>query len=221
MKDGIIVTISALLLGSALIAFAHGCKSNRKEITHMVEAKADTGRRWTDDDSIRHFTKMVEEGNMENVEALHKQQMDSVCRLLNLARKQVSGITTAQAQVSGRVEAPLVQVTPKDTIQGLPVGWEGNRFTWSDSFTHIEGYVDIAHKELCVDSLTGKADTCEVPGKAIVFYKVDVPIKYVTYWRRKHKVLWFRVGRKIYYMDISSKNPNAEILNFEAIQINK
>lgn len=221
MKDTIIITVSALLLGSALIAFAHGCKSNRKEITHMVEAAADTGRHWTDDDSIRHFTKMVEEGNAENIEALHKYQMDSVCKLYNLALKQISNVTNAHAQVSGTAVVPLTPVGIHDTVAGMPVGWQGNYFVYADSFTRITGYIDIAHMQLCIDSITGQQDSCMVEGKAVLAYKVDVPIKYVVYWKRKHKVLWFRVGRKIYYMDISSKNPNAEILNFESIQVNK
>lgn len=214
MKTKIIVVASALLLGVLLSLWATCNKG--KPVAQIATAIQDTGKRWSDQYGTEHLTKQVERGSYKELAVFSQRQMDSALKTYKINRKQLQGITNTQATVSGMGEAQVVPATMVDSVPGVPIGWEGNYFEWTDSFTKIEAYVDIAHDEVMADS-----SICTIPGKAVVFYTVNVPISHVTYWRRKHKFLWFRVGRKIYYMDVSSKNPNAVISNFQTIQVNE
>lgn len=214
-----IVIIAALLV--AIFSFYGKCKSDRKAavVIDLLNASNDSGNRWVDAYNREHLSKLVLVGERNQLSQLHKSQIDSVAKLLKIRPKQVSGVTTTGVSVSGSVEASTHIFKVFDTIQGLPIGWEGNYFDYSDDYLRMQGYVDIAHKDTCINEL-GAIDTCEVAGKAIIFYSIDVPIKQVVYWRRKHSFIGlFRYGRKVTTMDVSSSNPNVKIVTFESLQV--
>jgi hypothetical protein len=216
-----IILIAAILV--AIFSFYGKCQSDRKamQVTDLLHASTDSGKRWIDAYNREHLSKLVLVGERNQMSQLHRSQIDSMAKVLKIKPKQVSGLTTTGVAVSGSVGAATHVIKVIDTVEGLPIGWEGNYFEYSDDYTSMTGYIDIAHKDTCRNEI-GEVDTCSVPGSVIIFYNIDVPIKQVVYWRRKHSFLGvFRYGRKVTTMDVSSSNPNVKITNFESLQIKK
>lgn len=197
-----------------------GCKARHdvKEIKSIAAAAQDTGKRWTDQQGHQHLTKKVLEGAARNTDVFTKSQMDSVCKLRDIARKQLRDYVKANIGVSGGFQAPVDVVTIHDTVPGLPIGWRGQHFNWSDTFTRFEAYVDLPHRDTCRNPETGAIDSCDAPARATCFYSVAVPVEWVGYWQRKHRFLFLRYGKKIGYVDITSKNPNATIVDLTALK---
>lgn len=214
---GIAAAIAAIAL---LWSQRTGCKARHdvKQIKAIAEAKQDPGKRWVDDQGNKHLTKKVEEGAARNTDVFTKAQMDSVCKLRDIDRKQLRDYVKANIGVSGGFQTEVKVITIHDTVAGLPIGWKGQHFNWRDTFTRFEAYVDLPHKDTCRNPETGAIDSCTAPAKATCFYSVDVPVEWVGYWRRKHHFLFIRYGKKIGYVDITSKNPNATIIDLTALK---
>ena len=52
-------------------------------------------------------------------------------------------------------------------------------------------------------------------------FEIKVPIRSAVYWQRKHKVLWWRMGRKEFSIDSYSPNKLVEIKEQELIRVTK
>lgn len=220
MKTKLIIACAALLVAAfafCLRSCRNADKANR--ITQIAKAAQDTGTRRRDANNIEHLAKDAQVGTYKELAVFSKRQMDSAVKSVGIQRRQLGGVTNVDVEVSGTAQVPLQTITIHDTIHGFPVGWQGNYFNYEDSFAVITGYVDIEHYERCPDSITGGSDSCLVPGKATIFWRNDVPVTVVEYWKPKHKFLWFIRRRKIIRTDVSSKNPNARITNFTSLKV--
>jgi hypothetical protein len=197
-----------------------GCTARKdlNEIKAIAGAAQDTGKRWTDHNGQKHLTKKVEEGAARNTDVFTKAQMDSVCKLRDIARKQLRDYVKANIGVSGGGQTEVKYITLHDTVAGLPIGWKGQYFEWADTFTFVKAWVDLPHMDTCRNPETGAIDSCLAKSKATVAYNVNVPVEWVGYWRRKHRFLFIRYGKKIGYVDITSKNPNATIIDLTALK---
>lgn len=205
------VVYFAIACSMALLFWQIGCQQGERKKAKQVERAKDAeivpAKKWTDKDGNRHTTKEVVTVDADVAKALYKREFDSVCRLLNITRKQLVNISKIDAYGQGSFTAPIDTIVIHDTIDALPVEIKMQHFIWQDSFAKIEGYIQQA------------TDTTSDTVKC--YWSVKVPIDYSIYWERKHKFLFIRYGRKLYYVDVISENPNIEFLNLKTIQVNE
>jgi hypothetical protein len=202
MKQTYII-ILAIALGLVLSLFLmRGCGKHKekKQIEQITAGITDSGKYWKDKYGIEHLEKLQIVGSKANTDVFFKNYKDSISKILNIKTKQLTGLTNTVAELQGIINTGLVADTIHDTIPGLPIGWTGKSFMWTDSFFSIKGYVDTSN--------------------VTIFYKGIINLQYTTYWKRKHKFLGLKFGKKLYYIDASSPNKNLHITGLQNIQIN-
>ena len=161
----------------------------------------DTAVHYRDMYNREHAEKLLIQGNAAQIELFYKQREDSLAKVLKIARRQIQGMYGARTVVSGSF------TTAVDEIPTFKVDEAGNggspvvtditsirHFEYQDSFLMEEGWVS--------DS------------SAMVNYRVLVPVTITSYWKRS----WW-LGRKKYYVDGYSDNPNVRISGLEGVQI--
>ena len=215
------VIVIILLIGfGTLVTMAYrGCKLHKQvqQVSAGAIAKTDTGVHTRDADSLDHLTKQSVIANDLTATILYKPMFDSACRELGVAHKQITDLQKTVFELKGRAEAPVKVITIHDSTGVMPDGWHGDTFTWADSSVSITGYVERGQK---VDT-TCAGDTCAYEdGKATIFYDIVVSVTSKKYWKRKHKLLGLRYGRKIYYIDANASNKNIRITGLTDLQIN-
>ena len=149
-----------------------------------------------------HAQRELIQGNAQQVETFYKQKEDSLAKVLKIALKQIMGMYAAQSMVSGTFTAPVDLIPSFDASDGglggspFVTGVSYTRhFTFSDSFLKEEGWVDSA--------------------SARINYQIMVPVEITPYWKRK----WL-LGKKKYFVDGHSSNPNVHITGLTGISIN-
>ena len=187
--------VACIIAGIA--AFIKGCHAQKEVKT--IERAAIVGY-----DSVKHYRDLYDTDHAQReqviadkqaADILFRQEMDSVCKRLDINRKQLQTMEKMLAEAKGSFTTPVQTVTVHDTIPGMPVGWSGKKFEWVDDYMTMAGYVDSQ--------------------KATIFYDMTLPININTYWKRR----WF-LGRKRYYVDGYSSNPSVHITGLSGVKIN-
>ncbi len=195
-----VLIIVSCVLGVAAMAYdLAACKAKKevKQVERVAEVAHDTDHYYRDLYGREHADKEIAQGDLRVIRALYGRRLDSVSRQLGVREKQISVLESALATAKGQFTTVLV----RDSTSGP---WRnGYQFRYSDSFTVITGDVDssLAHVSCA--------------------YLVEVPIDLATYWRRKHKLLGVRFGRKVYRVDASSRNPSVHLSGLESIVVRK
>lgn len=130
---------------------------------------------------------------IENERLNFVRQFDGVNRRLN----NLEQVSHSTAQVVASWKLPL-----RDTII---LNLDSTRtpakfFTYTDSLNHISGIVSGT--------------------EIIPRIQITVPLQGAVFWQRK-KFLGLRIGRKRWYSDITSTNPNVRITKHEFIKVKK
>lgn len=188
------LVLSVLALVACLYFFIDGCskKAIVKQATQVSAIKADSVRYYRDLWNTEHASKEQIQGEKKVLDIFYKQKFDSIAKRLGVKEKQLSELKELYLSASGKV------VTKVDSIP-VYVGDTGavqymQCFNWHDSFTVIDG--------------------CVYEGVATLNYNISVPVTVSSIWRRR----WF-LGRKRYYVDAYSTNPNIKILGMQGIKI--
>jgi len=203
----IYIAIAAFLIGMLLVFKATKCTNKKdKQVAQIAVTQQDPGKRWLDINDIHHLEKRIEQAEIKAMQVFHKREIDSILRLYNLAKKQLVGYSNTAVRVSGQITAPVKVIRVFDTVSAMdtstgksPFCFSGYQFSWTDSFLQVSGWVDSV--------------------QATLVYDMNLELKQRNYWRRKHKFWFIRFGKKIYYSDVYSTNPNVHIVNLETIQI--
>lgn len=205
-KFTLILIIICMALGIGLLISVSTCNKKQKQIkvaTNVSKHINDSTTHKVDKEGTVHANKIVIDVDDKSLELFYKEKADKLAYKLNLALKQISVMSDAHLQASD----DFFSKARPDTIY-LPdsTRLSVNCFDYYDTFTHI--YACIEKNEGKVDSLTSY---CQ--------YRVDVPMNLTVYWRRKHKFLFLRYGKKIDSTDIYSDNPNVQISDLNYIRI--
>lgn len=189
--------VGAVFLAALAIFAYKGCKKNefRKQATQVASVQYDSVKHWHDLWNTEHATKELIQGEKKVLDLFYKHRIDSLAKRLHLRDKQIQDMTEVLMRAEGSYTTDVEYITVHDTIPGLAPDWSGMNFEWHDKYLKTTGFVDSS--------------------KAVVFYSIDVPVHITTYWKRK----WF-LGKKRYYIDGFSPNPNVKILGLTGIKIN-
>lgn len=198
-----IIATTILLIFCLVCLFAvKSCKNKKK----LIQSENIAVHQF---DSVKYFNDLYnnEHANVEQlsaskdvITAFFSKKIDSISKELNIKKKQIKGITNSSLVVSDRVITKTNYIHDTTIAEQELINWSGYYFTWADTFATINGYVDSFNTQ--------------------VVYSINVPLTYTKYWKRKHKFLGIRFGRKIYFMDAFSENKQVHIKNLKDIQIN-
>lgn len=144
---------------------------------------------WRDMYSREHTVRKVVQADRDLVRQLYPKLLDSVARVLRVRPRQVKSVAGVIASV-------------RDTIL-FP-------FPIHDTLTAQQGDVCFSYR----DDWMGVQGCADSSGYVQLIYSVDVPVSLATYYRRK----WF-LGRKRWYVDGSSDNPNVRLSGLSKIEI--
>lgn len=208
-----------ILLGAAIVVILFAIIATRSCIKHKEQVATitnigaqvkDATRHYTDTYGTDHGQKDVQQGNIDALRVFYADKIDSLCKRLNIKQKQLQDMADVIAESNGHGETSVRVIRITDTIPGLPAGFQGKGFTYTDTGVVISGYIQ-EDSTIYPDSL-----------KAICIYSVSLPISTTIYWRRKHSFLkLFRWGKKKYTVDAFSENRNVTIKSITAIKVEK
>lgn len=196
----------------------HAAKvAERKTVNEMGAIKDhmnDTVTHYRDMYNQEHAQRELIQGNAEEIKIFYKKHEDSICKLLHLRNAQlkdmtevvshVSGTFSTKTQMVGEQDGPGEGAQDDDLVQGMNgkipddstgANWKGFVFTYKDDFISEQGFVDSM--------------------RTVVYYDIYVPVGITSYWKRK----WL-LGKKRYFIDGYSANPNVHITGLEGISIN-
>lgn len=193
----ILIVALIFLTGGAMIVKKCGAQKEKKQVTQIAQIKKDSTEHYRDLWNTEHAKRLVIQGDAKTLNVFYADKFDSICKRLRIKEKQLKDISEVVAQSKGTFVTPLQSytVTPTDTPTGLPIGWTGKTFNWQDSFLHETGFIDSSN--------------------IYVTYSMNLPITITNYWKRR----WF-LGKKRYYIDGYSDNPNVTIQGLTGIKIN-
>lgn len=191
----------ALIVISAGVIFGlkSGCKARKRfnDVKNDVKIEQVAIVKYLDPDSQEHARQFVELGDLHVAQALHAKEIAELRHKLGIKAKQIEGLESTVMELNGQINTPLRPETIHDTVTGLDR--TVNRFEWSDEWMKVSGYVDTA--DIHMD------------------YSATVPLNISTYWKRKHKFLGIKFGRKVHFVDATSANPNIDITGLKAFKI--
>ena len=206
-----------VLLGmAAMFCMERGCKHKNADraakvaareetnvIADIAKHRFDTTKHYTDLDGHEHATKALVQGDAAAMEIFYKKRFDSIARLLHIKNNQLKDMVDIMSRASGTFTASVdnipVPTVDDTTLGGSPfiTGVSYTRhFAWRDSFMTEEGWVDT--------------------DKAVINYSMNMPVSITSYWKRS----WL-LGRKHYFIDGYSPNPNVHISGLTGLSINK
>ena len=188
------------LLACGIVAFfgVRGCMKERKENKSIAKisdiATYDSTSYYRDLYNTEHATAEVASGDLQAVRIIYARQIDSVCKMARIARKQLIAMENVTANISGQVITNVVRDTVHDTINGHGFKRIEQRFDYQDAYLQLKGLIDT---------------------EIHITYMMEVPISINTYWKRR----WF-LGKKHYRIDGYSTNNNVHLIGLTKIQIN-
>lgn len=195
-----------LVIVFAAIAFfsIRGCvqsKSEKHAFEDAIAARDSKIDFWKSSDSISHAKAKTVMADKEALDILYKSQMDSISKVLGIKNKQISEYTQIIQIISGKINAPVEPIY-KDSLIYI---------NGKDSLIKVYDFSGIVFKDKWIDlKATIKKGIFDAD------YKVKDSLNIVGYWK---KTGFLNLGKKEYYLDISSSNPNATIENVKNFRV--
>lgn len=187
------------LLSLLFVAFEYnGCKKKKKlkEVKNAIQLSTDSSKYWKDQYGQEHIQKQQLIASKETLDFLYKGYIDSVSTLLKIKNKQISELVKINIEYSGKGSTQIKH----DTIRTTDSFYVQQSFNWRDEYFNIDGI-------LFNDTISLK-------------YTGEIPINYTSFWKRKHKLLGIKYGRKIYYIDVYSTNKSVKLSGLQHIKVN-
>lgn len=154
---------------------------------------------WKSKDSVEHavLIQTILTGNQAQI--VFKSKLDSISNVLKIKNKQITEYISIIEKTKGEVNSKVdtVYKTTTITIKG------------KDSIIHTVDYLTTNFKDHWLE-LTAKISN----GNFNAQYTLTDSLTIVGFWKKKN---FF--SKKNYYIDISSSNPNAHILNTQNLKI--
>lgn len=197
MKKNTIISIAVftlLFIGAIAIKSCLDKQTTVKQVKSLVTGKIDTVTQWVDADSQKHTKNEVYVVSLEAALAAKDGRIQQLKDKLHLRDNQIKDMIEVMSSSSGTISTPVfvyIDSTRHDSA-GNPLRVQ--QFNYADEWIQEAGEIS-----------NGIAD---------IDYTVKVPIELTTYWRRK----WF-LGKKKYYIDGTSKNPNVTINGLHEVMI--
>lgn len=193
---GLLILCCALFVGWSV----KGCRSKPPIPIVQNVGQDDTIQHYKDAYGTEHTTRLMEVNNYAALYAEHTHMLDSLKKRLHLRDKQLQDMSQVLSQATGHVETVLDPYYIHDTINGEVSTREAQLFNWHDAYTSISGVID--RDNVSID------------------YDVQMPVTTTKYWRRKHTFCGIGWGKKIYYIDAFSDNPNVHISGLTGFKVN-
>lgn len=165
-----------------------------KQAAELITPDADTATHWQDDNGQQHAKEVAHIVSLEAALTAKDKEIQRLADKLHLRTAQIKDMLEVMARDSGHVTVRVdtfIDSSRKD-VAGNPI--KVQRFGYKDTWAEIDGQIS--------------------EGIADIDYSVSVPINVTTYWKRR----WF-LGRKTYYVDGTSSNPNVSITGINKVMI--
>jgi hypothetical protein len=176
-------------LAAGVLMYAFKSCVDKRDAKQTAIQLTDSSVYWRDMYNREHVTRKIVQADRDLVRQLYPKLLDSVARLLKVRPRQVKSVAGVVATVHDTIYTPF---PVHDTL----LAQQGDIcFSYRDDWMGVQG---------CADS----------SGYVQLIYSVDVPVSLATYYRRR----WF-LGRKRWYVDGSSDNPNVRLSGLSKIQI--
>jgi hypothetical protein len=193
----IVLLILATIGG--IVGLKDGCKAKQrlKDVKENIAIEQTPIIKYLDPDSEEHARQFVELGDLHVAEAVHAKEIAELRHKLGIKAKQIEGFQSTVLQLQGQINTPLQPVVIHDTVTGQDR--TVRTFEYSDQWIQFSGIVDTSDIH--------------------INYLGTIPLNISTYWRRKHKFLGIKFGRKVHFVDATSANPNIDITGLKSFKI--
>ncbi|MEO6303066.1 MAG: DUF6549 family protein [Bacteroidia bacterium] len=197
------------------------CMQNKEKATQLstaIQSKNDTITYWKDKTDIEHAKASSVVASLDNMKAIYQSKIDSITKKLNIKEKQITDFVGVSTETKGKFKSKV------DTIflEREPEYFDSSYYDGID----IAGPNDLP----AIDTVTPKIDYLESKyiDKWLTFhakikngtltgdYNLKDSITILGYWKKSG---FLNLGRKNYFIDVSSSNPNTHIENVSNFHI--
>jgi hypothetical protein len=211
--QGWIMRNRAMLMLIVVVLYAlfatKGCINNQQRASELTEAIKDKEAKityWTDKAGKEHAVAHQVQGSLETVKTIYQGKLDSITKELGIKEKQITEYIEIAKTTAGKFHT---KVDTFYTYIKVPV--PGDSLNKDSMLVKIQDYLKASYKDKWL-TFEGKIKDGNFDAK----YSIHDSLRIVGYWKRKG---FLHLGRKDYFLDISSENPNTYIDNIKDFKI--
>jgi hypothetical protein len=204
-KKNIIIIVLALLLLFVLRSYLKEI-GNNKNYKELIKTQNQTVKQYKDENGSLHSQIKIFQTRKENMELFYGKQIDSLAAILNIKQKQLTDVLIIAKKTDGKFKVKIDTIIVKRTDTVV----EGSDFDFTFA---LDTTYNVEYADKWID-FRGKYSTVEE--KFTGEYKTYDSLTFVTFYKRKG---FLNLGKKEWYLDVSSANPNSVITNVKNFKI--
>lgn len=193
-----------LLIIYALLS-TKSCMNNKNQLSELEEGIKDRDAKityWMDKEGKEHARANEVQASKEAIEILFKGKLDSLSKELEIQKKQITQFIEIVKTTNGEFKSKI------DTIyKPIIIKDEQGR----DSIVRVIDYLGTAYKDEWLDFRAKIRDN-----NFEAEYSIKDSLTIVGFWKKKGLL---GLGKKDYFLDISSANPNTHISNVKNFKV--
>lgn len=193
-KLTLILVIICMALGIGLFLSISTCNKNKKQVKTITKISKQIQH-----DTIYRYT------DNSGIKHAQKETISGNKKALDVFYKEKFDSLKKAYNIQSKQLDAFIAIHLSDTGSFITdlfkVDEFSKKFVFEDDFININGLV------------TDSNISCN--------YSIEVPLNIGMFWRRKHKFLFIRYGKKIYRIDASSPNSNVYVKDLLHIKITK
>ena len=192
--------VNLLIAGLILYALfaTKGCLNNKAERNSMAEAVKDKDAKityWKDKAGIEHEISSQINGDLKTIKLLYQNKLDSITKSLKIKEKQVTDYIEIVKETKGKIHSRIDSFV-ETSVKEIP---------GKDNYIIQTKYIGTDYNDKWI-TFNAKIKN----GAFDAIYTTRDSITLIGYWA---KTGFLHLGKKEYYLDINSANPNSNLLN--------